>query len=272
MTFVGGIGKKQRSFDRCSRGIESMRLNPFNLAIVLCAFTVGAGAQQISGTILIKKRLTKKNVTASVSVYQRGATVKLGQDAEEEPIAYEMSRVVVYLEGPPPSQDASGGPASPAQIQQVDRRFQPDLVVVPAGSSVSFPNMDPIFHSVFSLSKAKAFDLGSYDKGETRKVLFSKPGIVDVYCHLHPNMTATVVVTPNHFYARVDRTGHYQIPDVPAGQYTVVAWHKTAGFFRKAVVIGDGHDAVADFFIPLGDGPKQEVQSRDNQGQDGGTR
>ena len=135
----------------------------------------------------------------------------------------------------------------------MDRRFVPDLVVVPAGSTVAFPNMDPIFHNIFSLSRPKSFDLGSYDKGQTRRVQFTRPGIVDVYCHLHPNMSATVVVTPNRYYARVDGTGQYQIPDVPPGRYTVVAWHKSAGFFRKNIVIEDGHDATADFFIPLDD-------------------
>jgi hypothetical protein len=111
--------------------------------------------------------------------------------------------------------------------------------------------MDPIFHNIFSLSKPKAFDLGSYSKGETRYVVFPKPGIVDVYCHLHPNMEATVVVTPNRWYARSDRSGQYRIPDVPPGRYTVVAWHKSAGFFRKSVVVQPGHDSVVDFFVPL---------------------
>ena len=58
--------------------------------------------------------------------------------------------------------------------------------------------MDPIFHNIFSLSRAKTFDLGSYDQGQTRKVLFPKAGIIDVYCHLHPNMEATIVVTPTN--------------------------------------------------------------------------
>jgi len=82
------------------------------------------------------------------------------------------------------------------QVAQLDRRFSPDLLVISAGSTVSFPNMDPIFHNIFSLSKAKSFDLGSYDQGQNRKVMFPKAGIVDVYCHLHPNMEATIVVTP----------------------------------------------------------------------------
>lgn len=247
-----------------------MRRNALSLAVALCALTLGASAQQISGTILIKKRLTRRNVTTPVSVYQRGTTVKLGWDADEDPIAYEMSRVVVYLEGP--AGTARSAAVTPSQIEQRDRRFQPDLVVVPAGSTVTFPNMDPIFHSVFSFSKAKTFDLGSYDKGETRKVVFSRPGIVDIYCHLHPNMSATIVVTPNRWYARVDRSGHYQIPDVPPGQYTVVAWHKAAGFFRKPIVVDVGHSGVADFFIPIDDDSKQEMDVKSDSGEVGVSR
>jgi hypothetical protein len=111
--------------------------------------------------------------------------------------------------------------------------------------------MDPIFHNIFSLSKPRVFDLGSYNKGETRYVVFPKPGIVDVYCHLHPNMEATVVVTPNRWFARSDRSGQYRIPDVPPGRYTIVAWHKSAGFFRKSVVVQAGQDSVVDFFVPI---------------------
>ena len=239
-------------------------LSPMNIykvffLVVLAVAAVGASGQDVTGTVLIKKRLTKPSVTPSVSVYQRGVSVKLGNDAAEDPIAYEESRVVIYLEGDLP---ADGEPAATveAQVEQRDRRFVPNLVVVPVRSQVTFPNMDPIFHNVYSLSKAKSFDLGSYDKGETRKVLFTKPGIVDVYCHLHPNMAATVVVTPSRFYARPDRAGQYKIEGVPPGSYTLVAWHKTAGFFRKSIVIEPGHGASADFFIPVDADPRQEAQ------------
>jgi plastocyanin len=245
----------------------------FHGIVVMCAsaaFAACAGAQDITGTILIKRKLTRPSVTAAVSVYQRGTAVKLGKNTEEDPIAYERSRVVIYLEGAGPAADDSGGHATP--IQQLDRRFLPDLVVVQVGSIVSFPNMDPIFHNVYSLSKPKTFDLGSYDKGETRKVAFPKPGIVEIYCHLHPNMAATVVVTPNRWYARPDRSGQFRIPNVPPGQYTVVAWHKSAGFFRKPIVVENGHDSVADFFIPIDAEPKQEAQGNHDLGQGGGSR
>jgi plastocyanin len=227
-----------------------MELKRLYVLVAIAALGLGAGAQDITGTILIKKKLTKRSVTPSVSVYQRGMVVKLGQDADEDPLAFERSRVVIYLEGP--DQTAIGQSSrAPIRIQQLDRRFSPNLVVIPAGSAISFPNMDPIFHNIFSLSKPKTFDLGSYNKGETRNVLFSKPGIVDVYCHLHPNMAATIIVTPNRWYARSDRSGQFRIENVPPGKYTIVAWHKSAGFFRKPILVEAGHDSVADFFIPI---------------------
>ena len=189
----------------------------------------------------------------------------LGKDAQDDPIAVEKSRVVIYLEGPMPAGDDLTKTPSP-QIQQLDRRFVPDIVVVPVGSTVSFPNMDPIFHNIYSLSKPKSFDLGSYDKGETRKVTFPKPGIVEIYCHLHPNMAATVVVTPNRWYAQPDRSGKYRIPNVPNGQYTLVAWHRAAGFFRKTIVVESGHDAVADFVIPINIESSQEAAMNHDMG------
>ena len=258
--------------------MKAMRMKALLIGSAAALLAAGAAAQDITGTILIKKRLTRPSVTAPVSVYQRGTAVKLGADAEQDPIAYERSRVVVYLEaaeGPISAGAAvpdAGAKAEPAeQVEQLDRRFVPDLVVIPVGSSVSFPNMDPIFHNIYSLSKPKTFDLGSYDKGETRKVSFPKPGIVEVYCHLHPNMAATVLVTPNRWYARPDRMGHYRIPNVPPGKYTVVAWHKSAGFYRKSIVIEEGHDQSVDFLIPIDVDPTQDAQANQNPNEAGGS-
>jgi hypothetical protein len=136
-------------------------------------------------------------------------------------------------------------------MQQENGAFGPDLIVLPAGSSVAFPNMDPIFYNVFSLSRAKSFDLGNYSKGQMRTVTFLKPGIVLVNCRLHTSMSAVVVVIPNRFYASPDGKGRFEIPDVPAGRYTVTAWHKTAGFLRKKVGVADGGPTNVDFLVPL---------------------
>jgi plastocyanin len=227
--------------------------------VAVSAVSAISHAQNITGTILIKKQLTKRRVTADVSIYQRGPAVELGKDTSEAPLDYERERVVIYLEGPGPASADVVNPGS-FKMEQINRRFSPDLLVVQVGSTVSFPNMDPVFHNIFSLSKPRSFDLGSYDKGDSRQVTFPKPGIVDVYCHLHPNMAATIIVTPNRWYARSDRTGQYRIPDVAPGKYTVVAWHKTAGFFRKSIVVEAGHDSVADFFIPIDVDPGDKVQ------------
>jgi len=217
---------------------------------MLVLFAAGAQAQDVTGTIQINKKLTKRSVTATIPVYERGASVKLGKDVDEDPLAYERSRVVVYLEGPATT-GAEARRSTKFVIQQQNRQFLPEVLAVPAGATVSFPNMDPIFHNIFSLSKPKMFDLGSYDKGESRSVVFLKPGVVSVYCHLHPNMAATIVVTPTHWYAQADRAGHFRIPNVPPGEYTIVAWHKAAGFFRRPIVVEAGHDLVADFVLPI---------------------
>jgi len=212
----------------------------------LVAATVLAGAD-INGTIVIDRKLSRRNVTASAGMYQRGVAVELGADDGGDPLAFERSHVAVYLEGGPKSPVSEFPKTS---IEQRDRRFVPDLVVIPAGASVSFPNFDPIFHNVFSLSKAKSFDLGNYPEGQSRLVTFPTPGVVAVYCHLHSNMAASIVVAPSRWAVRVDKDGVFTLKDVPAGAFTVVAWHKSAGTFRKTVTIGEKQDAKVSFTLP----------------------
>jgi len=241
----------------------------FWLFVVAAALTIAQGvpvqAASIEGTIVVKKRLTKRRVTAQVPMYERGPAVDFNADSQEDPLAFERSRVAVYIEGQLPAQSAAAGVEVPAAVQvmeQTNRRFSPELLVIPAGSKVSFPNNDPIFHNVFSLSGPKTFDLGNYPKGDTRVVAFPEPGIVYVNCHLHSNMTATIVVTPNRWNARADRDGRFELPDVPPGKYTIVAWHKAAGFFRQPVVVAAGRDEHVEFLIPLDENGRRIDGSR----------
>ena len=219
------------------------------LSVVVLA-TVLCHAADIQGTIVVQRTLTKRRVTAPIGAYDRGTVVDLKNDSSEDALAFERERVVIYLEGDFPSQTA---PIT-AEIAQQNRRFLPDTLWIPAGSTVSFPNLDPIFHNVFSLSKPKEFDLGNYPKDHTRTVVFQKPGIVFVNCHLHPNMSAAIVISPNRFGAKADADGKFTIAAVPAGSYSIVAWHKSAGMFRQRVTVADKPVAVA-FFIPIGENP-----------------
>jgi plastocyanin len=202
-------------------------------------------AADIQGAITIKHKLTKHSVTAPANSYERGVSVKLASDKEMDPLAYDRMRVVIYLEG-----QLAAEPLT-ATMDQKDRHFFPETLVIPVGSTVSFPNRDLIFHNVFSLSSAKTFDLGNYPKDHTRKITFSKPGIVSVYCHLHPNMAAVIVVTPNQWGTKVDAAGRFMLAGVAPGRYTIVAWHRAAGFFRKTVNVAENRDNVVHFVIPL---------------------
>jgi plastocyanin len=227
----------------------------FPIAAVVAAPSVCLFAAGITGTITVKQKLTRPSVTASVAMYERGPAVELGKDTETDPLSAERARVVIWIEGGGAGPRGMGAVNASVTMQQESRRFEPDLVVIPAGGTVSFPNMDPIFHNVFSLSKPKSFDLGNYPKGDTRTVVFPKPGIVYVNCRLHPNMAGTVVVTPNQWFARAAaRDGQYALRDVPPGTYTVVAWHKTTGFIRRTVQVTEGRDTVVDFLVPIDPG------------------
>lgn len=218
-------------------------MRPLLVWLLLSAVAVSHAAD-IDGAIKITKRLTRKRVTIAPATYHRGVAVPLGAEAGDED---EMSRVAIYLEGI--EERETGGRVR--EIIQKDRRFEPGLLIVPRGATVSFPNLDPIFHNVFSLSKSKPFDLGYYPKNETRAVTFGSPGIVEMYCHLHANMSAVVVVTPNRWSARPGPDGRFRLAGIPPGDYAVAVWHRAAGLFRKKVRLAEGAPAAVEFTIPV---------------------
>lgn len=211
---------------------------------LLAAPALLAQSGEVNGRVRVTASLTKRRISVP-QIYDRTAAIG-AQLAASPDTAAELRRVVVYLDTP-------GLPARPAKaaLDQRQRRFEPEVVVVPVGSAVTFPNSDPIFHNVFSLSKAKEFDLGNYKQGETRTVTFQRAGVVQVNCHLHPNMSAAIVVTPNDWWTQPSATGEFSLPPVPPGRYTLVAWHKSAGVFRRNIEVKAGRTVDVDFEIPL---------------------
>jgi plastocyanin len=131
--------------------------------------------------------------------------------------------VVVYLTGftePPPT--------TVATIVQRDKRFSPALVAITAGQSVAFPNGDPFLHNVFSPTPSRRFDLGSFPKGDSRARVFPEPGVIDVFCNIHPEMSATILVLPNRKFTQTSEDGAFSLADVPAGKWILFAYSRRA--------------------------------------------
>lgn len=143
-----------------------------------------------------------------------------------------------------------------ATITQKGRKFVPDLVAITVGQSVSFPNGDSFLHNVFSQSPARKFDLGSFKKGETKDKQFPNAGVVDVYCNIHPEMAATILVLPNNRHTRAAADGSFVIDGVPAGRWTVFAYTRRATKPAKsAVTVTDGADASVNLTLVRGAEP-----------------
>jgi hypothetical protein len=131
-----------------------------------------------------------------------------------------------------------------SRLLQKNKMFSPHVVVVPVGSAIEFPNQDPFFHNVFSLFEGKRFDLGLYEAGTTRTVVFDRPGISYIFCNIHPDMSAVVISLKTPYYGVSDSDGKVIIPDVPPGSYEMQAWHERALLetlkdITKRIVVSD---------------------------------
>ena len=197
------------------------------IALVAVAATVGGSRPVWGGT----------ERTGTVA----GAVTVL-RDGKPKPDA---SGIVVYVVGfdeKPPRQTA--------RIRQRLQRFIPELLPVTAGQSVTFPNADPFFHNVFSLSPARKFDLGQYKEGETKTKSFPKPGVVEIYCNIHPDMAATILVLPNRRFARTSADGGFEIRGVPVGTWTVYAYSRYAEKpVRSQVTVEAGKESAVELVV-----------------------
>jgi len=131
-------------------------------------------------------------------------------------------------------------------LAQKDEAFVPRVVVVTRGGIVDFPNRDPIFHNVFSLSPTRRFDLGKYRQGHSKSVRFDRTGVVKVYCDIHAEMEAFVLVVANRAYALPRADGSYELPDLPPGRYELRAWHPDLPEITRNVEVPDHGDVRVD--------------------------
>jgi plastocyanin len=173
-------------------------------------------------------------------------TVKVSE-ADGQPA---VADVVVYILGftEPPTDKVTA-------IAQKGRKFVPALVAITLGEKVEFPNFDPFLHNVFSQSPPRKFDLGSFPKGETKEKDFPELGVVDVYCNIHPEMAASILVLPNRRHTVAGADGKFVIDGVPPGDWTVFAYARRARPISAKVTVKAGADAPVDLAIVRGAEP-----------------
>jgi plastocyanin len=189
---------------RIHRVLVAARATCKTLALLLTAALSG---QLFAGTVTGYTRLIQSSDSA---VKKRG----------------DFSGVVVWLTSidDPPAHAAR----KHAQMLQKNKRFSPHILPIETGTAVDFPNLDPIFHNAFSNYDGQLFDVALYPPGTSRTVRFDRPGIVRVFCNIHPSMSAIIVVVNSNHFTTTDRDGRYSLLNVCPGKYQVHFFHERA--------------------------------------------
>jgi plastocyanin len=216
------------------------------IAATMAAAIAGVGAQTpttgtITGRVVLTSRVRGNPIPSNV--YQPRAIAKRDPDAVPE-----IKNVVVSLKGAP-----FRGPltVSHETMTQQGELFTPRVLTITRGSSVDFPNADPVFHNVFSLSSAASFDLGRYPMGKSRSTTFTKPGLVKVYCHIHSQMTASILVLDHPYFTTPSVDGTFTLRNVPAGTYKVAGWHERVGERTVEVTVEPGGRTAVELYLPV---------------------
>jgi plastocyanin len=176
---------------------------------------------------------------------------------ENREIANASLRTVVWLE----PEDRKTNPVPVPGVEsytmvQQNRQFSPHFLVVPVGSTVSFPNRDPFFHNVFSLFNGRRFDLGLYQSGQSRTVTFSRVGVSYIFCNIHPEMGAVIITLDTPYYATPNAHGDLVFHGVREGTYMLHVWSESTppeklNSLEKSIAINASHPKLEDIVIPV---------------------
>jgi plastocyanin len=242
------------SFFRQMRNVASI------LRLACCAFALATSAATVPETVGTRPA---NDVSGEITLSQAGA----GSNVD-------ASEVVVWLTPGSPT-NATNPPADKPHFRLVQRnkRFEPNLLVVPVGSVVDFPNADPWFHNVFSLYRGKRFDLGLYQAGAQRSVRFDRIGPSYLFCNIHPEMTGVVLAVDSNLYGVSDKAGHYSISSVPDGKYTLHVWYENAKpeslrVLQRPVVIDTAIRVLPTISVPVAKQVQKEHKNKYGQDYD----
>ncbi len=212
---------------------------PVLLALLIATAAVPAHAGAVRGVVRVP--VLAERAEADPPAYPGRASA---MPMAHEPERGRVTDAVLYLERIEPAADSAlAAGADRPVLAQEGQAFVPRVIAVPVGGCVDFPNRDPIYHNVFSLSPARRFDLGRYPRGQSRTVCFPKAGLVNVYCEIHSNMEAFILVVPNHAFTRPAQDGSFALEGVPPGHYVLHAWHPDLREVVKPVDVPESGDA-----------------------------
>src|SRR5271154_4358882 len=189
----------------------------------------------------------------------RGATLagSVTLVADGKPRA-DGSNAVVWIEGAP----RGGTRGSKAAMAQASKRFQPHVLAVAKNATVEFPNDDPIYHNVFSVSGGNRFDLGLYRSGASKSKKFEEAGLVRVYCNIPPQMVGFVMVVDSDFVAVTGPDGAFRFDNVPPGSYVLKVWHEQGGESAQPVTVRSGGDAPLALRVEVAGGKPEPHKNK----------
>jgi plastocyanin len=171
----------------------------------------------LSLAIVVTAHAQRSTVRAQVEVHH-----VRGSDGADN------SNVVVWLMPLAGTPDMTEKKSKHYTITQKNKQFIPHVLAVPVGTKIEFPNKDPFFHNVFSLFQGKRFDLGLYEAGSSREVLFDRPGTSFIFCNIHPDMSAYVLALSTPYFDTSGKEGHVTITGVSPGRYKLQVWYERA--------------------------------------------
>jgi plastocyanin len=216
------------------------------VAAALAVVSADAPQAQSAATATIRGRLDVRRL--AVPPQPRPGVGDHGARPPGRGVA-DVRRGLVYLDTAPRGAFDEPEPGR-AVMDQRNETFAPRLLAVTTGTVVDFPNSDRTYHNVFSLSRARRFDLGRYATGHSKAVRFDRPGVVRVFCDIHSHMSAFVVVFSHRFFRVTDGDGRYRLDQVPPGTYTVVGWYEGEARVQRSVTVAAGATVDLDLEVP----------------------
>jgi plastocyanin len=180
--------------------------------LMVCTNGVQLGAQErpVSVDVVITRTAIKTTKTAKGAV----------------PDASNVAVWLVPLDHAEVKASGAAAKGKTPQLVQRNKTFEPHVLIVPVGTAVEFPNKDPFFHNIFSLYDGRRFDLGLYESGSKRSVVFDRPGVSFLFCNIHAEMSAVIIAVETPYFGLSDRSGRIIIPNVPDGRYQVNVWYE----------------------------------------------